>query len=101
MPHKDGDIGCSRSISDSATLLKSRVLNFDAVEALRSLSKVTACFLKLCRKENTTKDEARKVGGLLNLPNAIERSNPLSKKGLHMIFLSTSSRYAQHGSIEE
>jgi len=27
-------------------------------------------------KENTTKDEARKVSGLLNIPNAIEKSNP-------------------------
>jgi len=73
----------------------------DVVKAFKSLSKVKTYFLKLCKKENNTKDEVRKVSGLLNLPSAIERSNPLSKKGLHMIFLGTSSRYAEYGSIEE
>jgi len=62
---------------------------------------MTECFLKLCKKENTTKDETRKVSGLLNLPDAIEKSNPSSKKRPHMIFLGTSSRYAKYGSREE
>ena len=47
-----------------------------------------------------TKDKSIKVSGLLNTLNAIEKSKILVKKVRHVIFLGTSTRYAQYESRE-